>query len=97
MNTKHTPGPWHIVSAEVTPTEAGPLHGAVGICSVDGLHVADVKGYGSTPETNTANARLIAAAPELRAALLKIAAEGLTDEAKARARAALRQSEYFFA
>jgi hypothetical protein len=56
MNGTHTPGPWRLSS---------PL----GISSVDGLHVCDVVGYGATEKRNLENAALIAAAPELLAAL----------------------------
>ena len=51
---KHTPGPWDIDSSRVhTSIEA------------DGLHVAMVSYGNVTMETHLANARLIAAAPEL--------------------------------
>lgn len=54
-NSKHTPGPWQ-------------TSGDYSVCSESGLHITGVLGYGALPETNRANARLIAAAPELLAA-----------------------------
>ncbi len=57
---KHTPGPWEIDSSRVhTSIEA------------DGLHVAMVSYGNVTMETHLANARLIAAAPELLEALVE--------------------------
>ena len=63
--TKHTPGPWEDNNGEVTTQR------------VDGrsfrrIAVVQDYGLGSLPEVDTANAKLIAAAPELLAALLKI-------------------------
>jgi hypothetical protein len=39
------------------------------VCTESGLHVCDVASYGESPDKRNANARLIAAAPELLAAL----------------------------
>lgn len=64
MNTKHTPGPW-----KVFRTDAGELDS---ITTMDGLCVAStVTFYGNNQ--GEANARLIAAAPDLLAALYQIA------------------------
>ena len=59
---KFTPGPW--------TSTTGPSFATVH--NVNGLHVTDIKGYGCTQEQNGANARLIAAAPDLLTALEKI-------------------------
>jgi len=66
---RHTPGPWRVTGG---PTPRG---NAAGVCSVDGLHVTDVHGYGTSIETDHANARLIAAAPDLLAALENVSAK----------------------
>lgn len=64
MTTEHTAGPW-VACAETeglhavrAPTAWNPL----------GMVICDV-GYGPTTENNDANARLIASAPDLLAAL----------------------------
>ena len=63
-DTKHTPGPWKAhVAHELLNVVADS------VVSVDGLHVADVASYGASVATRNANARLIAAAPELLAEL----------------------------
>ena len=54
--TKHTPGPWRV--------ESGPYYRAI---RVDGEVIADVRQIGRS--FNESNARLLAAAPELLAAL----------------------------
>ena len=51
--TEHTPGPW-----TVTPRKHDPRF----------AHVVDVNGYTVAANVNAANARLIAAAPDLLAA-----------------------------
>ena len=58
MNTKHTPGPWHI------GMKPGPM-----IYGPNGEQVADLRADMVFPEETTDNARLIAAAPDLLAAL----------------------------
>ena len=64
MKTEHTQGPWRShVAHELLNVVADS------VISVDGLHVADVASYGASIATRNANARLIAAAPELLAAL----------------------------
>jgi hypothetical protein len=73
---KHTPGPWQIKSeyeplsiiGNVDGPDDGQYH-YTSICEVEPTLF---------PDENAANARLIAAAPELLAALVKI--EGLADE-----------------
>ena len=66
--TKHTQGPW---KAHVAHELLNVVTDSV--VTVDGLHVADVASYGASIATRNANARLIAAAPELLAALKAIA------------------------
>lgn len=65
----HTPGPW----VACKPTDA--LHAVRAPSKHNGLGmiICDA-GYGATEEINLANAALIAAAPDLLAALEKIAA-----------------------
>ena len=63
-DTQHTPGPWHLSECAHQTTDTG-------ICSGSGLHITDVNGYGMRDDQNQANARLIAAAPDLLAALEK--------------------------
>lgn len=65
MEMKHTPGPWEACK----PEEA--LHAVRRQIAHNplGMIICDV-GYGETEEVNIANARLIAAAPDLLAALI---------------------------
>lgn len=66
MNTQHTPGPWHVNTLETVPHTIHALRG----------HVADVS-RGTMNEVGAdeieANARLIAAAPDLLAAAIEAA------------------------
>lgn len=67
MNTKHTPGPWNSASLD---QDSDHIEVFAGIS--DGDQVAVVKGYGLATGKHyeaIANARLIAAAPDLLAAL----------------------------
>lgn len=59
--TKHTPGPWHIGLRQ--PSSDKFIYGS------NGGEVADCNMESNFPEENLANARLIAAAPELLEAL----------------------------
>lgn len=54
-NTTNTPTPWH-------PNLAS-------ICSVDGLHISAIEGYGMTPEQNAANREFICTAVNAHAEL----------------------------
>lgn len=65
----HTPGPWKANLA------AHQLRVPDSVNTVHGLHVCDVASYGASPEQRHANARLIAAAPELLSALESILSE----------------------
>lgn len=60
----HTPGPWsaHVANSELR-THCDHVN------TVHGLHVCDVASYGASLEQRAANARLIASAPDLLAAL----------------------------
>ncbi len=76
----HTPGPWTAVEHEQASGERGwwsVLRGAWDISHNQAAKpgvVADCQYSAMTPEENEANARLIAAAPDLLAALERIAA-----------------------
>lgn len=61
MTAKHTPGPW--IAKEYT------CHAATTIIAADGTPVAETSGFGRMSNDCVADARLIAAAPELLAAL----------------------------
>lgn len=66
METKHTPGPWH-----VEPEEASE-HRGLAICAEDAVVATitpDENGPFPLDDTDRANAQLIAAAPDLLAAL----------------------------
>ena len=60
----HTQGPWraHVAHADLR------THADI-VCTESGLHVCDVASYDESPDKRNANARLIAAAPDLLAAL----------------------------
>lgn len=58
--TKHTPGPWHV------GMKPGPI-----IYGTKGDQVADLRGFLDIEETS-ANARLIAAAPDLIASFRRV-------------------------
>lgn len=62
MNTQHTPGPWRVCSGMVETARGIPV-----------AHMDRAPGNGTQPVERDANARLIAAAPELLAALQRIA------------------------
>jgi hypothetical protein len=66
MNTKHTPGPWGIT--ETPPDREADYNGDHLITCRNGQHVlAKLEHY--SPAERRANARLIAAAPDLLEAL----------------------------
>jgi len=66
METKHTPGPW-IVDPD-SPTDISPTDDLrLGIASI--CHVDEAGGRWEFGEQSKANAKLIAAAPDLLAAL----------------------------
>jgi hypothetical protein len=72
MNTTqpatHTPGPWHI--GQSREWDDGELHEQLAVYSAEGVKTAKVETWlKHCREESEANARLIAAAPELLAAL----------------------------
>jgi hypothetical protein len=67
---QHTSGPWH---ANIAHPDLRAYADSVNTES--GLHVCDVASYGASPTQRNANARLIAAAPDLLAALGALLAE----------------------
>ena len=79
MTDKHTPGPWGLWSEEghdkhghplisVCRNSQGPLPSGWLSVQPDGEHVCIAEARGKDDETALANARLIAAAPDLLAA-----------------------------
>ena len=67
MNTKHTPGPWHAALGDTEERTSLWAHG--------GHYLGKVTGncsHSSTRETREADARLIAASPDLLAALQRL-------------------------
>jgi hypothetical protein len=66
MNTEHTPGPWTLEISDVPQTNK-PF---CGICGADGAGI--VYATLRAPGELIANARLIAAAPDLLAALVEL-------------------------
>lgn len=67
----HTPGPWYVVDKRVRGLASGQIATVGGDFYDDGRRDAD--GWTFTPPLDTAsNARLIAAAPELLAALIEL-------------------------
>jgi hypothetical protein len=71
MEAKHTPGPWEI-DTSTRPAEVCTVHGLPpqGEEGQTYVYVRGALGYwDATPEENLANARLIAAAPDLLRAL----------------------------
>jgi hypothetical protein len=91
--SKHTPGPWQIKSDYEPLTIIGNVDGPddgqyhyTPICEVEPTLF---------PDENAANARLIAAAPDLLAALecvMSLYGDGFADDVKATVRAALRDA-----
>lgn len=79
----HTPGPWHLHDLEEN-TVCGPDHLAIGI----------TEARARKPEVNSANARLIAAAPDLFASLKEMLDLYIWDsDASDRAKAAIAKAE----
>lgn len=70
MKAKWTPGPWHTGTAEFRSTDAvfGPIDGLTVSVGV----IAQCGAVARPREENEANARLIAAAPDLLAALVRL-------------------------
>lgn len=81
MNPPHSPGPWaidHLLSAYDRSIIAR-VDGIAISANISGPHISDserarqsIYNHEGFPETSMANARLIAAAPELLAALIRL-------------------------
>jgi hypothetical protein len=85
--SKHTPGPWR---TEIDGELVGPLGGFM---PVGGGCYGSPWMTGITEEARKADARLIAAAPELLEALRSMLEDDDHDEAKRKARAAIAKAE----
>ena len=84
MSTKHTPGPWHAALGDTEERTSLWAHG--------GHYLGKVTGncsHSSTQETREADARLMAAAPDLLAALEAILTVDNARQAHIIARAAI--------
>lgn len=98
MNAQHTPGPWHYSHREgadgMYRTEVfSEQHGGIATCDWTPKHY----GNGVTATYREANARLIAAAPDLLDALIElnsVSARGFLydDPARVKARAAIAKA-----
>ena len=91
MNTKHTPGPWHIGVRQ--PNSDKFIYGK------DGTEVANCDRLTNFAHENEANARLIAAAPDLLELVRRMGAhiadqcgEGLVHPLAAEARALIAKA-----
>jgi len=71
MNTKHTPGPWTIGRIGDGTEHTAPIEGA-GKVTVGYVELHSFEDDETTTPEQAANAALIAAAPDLLAALAKI-------------------------
>lgn len=96
MSTQHTPGPWFLVGNEIHDREAKYDASGARTGSTPNS-IASVHIYPQTPiskGSQEANARLIAAAPELLAALIKaVSRQGFTNEELFEARAAIAKAK----
>ena len=88
MTSKHTPGPWHVETIETADTVE-----AIAVRDGNyGMFLAQIEPHAIEHADALANARLIAAAPELLAALEALVAvqySGNPEPAFAQARAAI--------
>jgi hypothetical protein len=71
-NTKFTPGPWEVDRNNVHTAQIAVIHHCLGN---DWVEVWSPDAFGASEEMNEANARLIAAAPDLYAALVALLLE----------------------
>lgn len=72
--SKHTTGPWNIGCANVKEEAEIGIHGP----GADGFVICDLQADGYDEDTQKANAKLIAAAPDLLDALTQCRAELLS-------------------
>lgn len=77
MNTKHTPGPWRQSTVNPCSVNKGGGKTAIGITTTHGTDDQNYTEFFPSKDEAEANARLIAAAPELLGAL-----ETLTEQAE---------------
>lgn len=97
METKHTPGPWEAILDEKQPRRrGGVVAGRMALVRAGGDMCIDCTHSGNNYEEDAANARLIAAAPDLLAALeslLNALPSATTHPAIQQARAALARAK----
>lgn len=74
METKHTPGPWEEYAGNIRTVEANEKYGDGYRAEFRRRPIADVVNMRGQEEMNKANARLIAAAPDQIAELIRIEA-----------------------
>jgi len=97
MSAQHTPGPWSVGSSTVTINGAG--HSALAIwppkakAGKRGKQICLVAPIYDWNETDEANARLIAAAPELLEALRHLREHGVSPRAWDMLNAAIAKAE----
>lgn len=100
--TQHTPGPWNDNSRKPLPLDPDPEWDlACAVWTADGeFFVCSAKGPSKagkfnrlSPQERHANMRLIAAAPELLAALRRAVAGVMDPEARQLAKAAIAKAE----
>ena len=78
MNTKHTPGPWRQSTANPNAVNKDGEKLAIGIATTHGTDDSNYAAFFPSTDEAKANARLIAAAPELLEALIR-AEQALAD------------------
>ena len=72
MNTKHTPSPWRLSTINPHAVNANSKDLTIGIATTHGTDDANYSDFFPSTEEAKANARLIAAAPELLDALVEL-------------------------
>ncbi len=70
MNTQHTPGKWEAAIIDVPVADTGDYDTVISVGTADGKHLADCSSWAVSEDEAKANARLIAAAPDLLAACI---------------------------
>ena len=71
MNTKHTPGPWRQSTANPNAVNKDGEKCAIGIATAHGTDDSNYAAFFPSTDEARANARLIAAAPELLEACIE--------------------------
>jgi hypothetical protein len=77
--TQHTPGPWHVGEADGSLWVSGHDTNANVLCEIVGRDEGLRPGTTDLTPEDCANARLIAAAPELLAACEQLLSRGIAD------------------